>query len=213
VRPWRSVPIATSPAGTGAARGLVAAAVALGLLLSASHPEEAAQAAAAREAEGPAHAVPDTPEARLWGTVRSIPGAAQLSVMLPDRSLLQVSLLGLTLPDPPRSAPIQTPGQPFGVEAAAYLRGLVLDKQVRLDVYARERGRALAVVWLGDLNVNLTLIKEGLAWIDPALANPHVRAPLEVAERQARVGQYGLWSLPNPEAPWDFRRRLGLPPE
>jgi endonuclease YncB( thermonuclease family) len=213
VRPWRSVPIATSPAGTGAARGFVAAIVAMGLLLPASHPAEAARAATARGAEGTAPAIPDVPEAKLWGTARSVLGAAQLSVMLPDRSLLQVSLLGVVLPDPPRAASVQSPGQPFGAEAATYLRGLVLDKQVRLDVYAKERGRALAVVWLGDLNVNLTLVKEGLAWIDPALANPHVRAPLEVAERQARVGQYGLWSLPNPEAPWDYRRRLGLPPE
>jgi endonuclease YncB( thermonuclease family) len=213
VRPWGSHPIASSLAGTAVARGFVATVVVLGLLSPAAHPAGAARAAAAREAEGTVPAVPDAPEVKLWGTVRSVLGSAHLSVMLPDKSLLQVSLLGVALPDPPRSAPVQTPGQPFGVESATYLRELVLDRQVRLDVYARERGRARAVVWLGDLNVNLTLIKEGLAWIDPALANPYVRAPLEVAEQQARVGQYGLWSLPNPEAPWEFRRRLGLPPE
>jgi len=65
----------------------------------------------------------------------------------------------------------------------------------------------LSVVWLGEINVNVTLVKEGLAWMDPAVTVSFLRAALEVAERQAHVGKYGLWAFPNPEPPWVFRRR------
>jgi endonuclease YncB( thermonuclease family) len=88
------------------------------------------------------------------------------------------------------------------------------DKQVRLESFGKDRtGRLLAVVWLGDINVNLTLVKEGLAWVSPSITYSKVRAELEVAERQAQVGKYGLWALPNPEPPWEFRNRLRLPAE
>ena len=68
-------------------------------------------------------------------------------------------------------------------------------------------------MWLGDIDVNLTLVKEGLAWVSPSLTIPKVRIGLEVAERQAQVGKYGLWALPDPEPPWQFRRRYRLPGE
>jgi endonuclease YncB( thermonuclease family) len=69
------------------------------------------------------------------------------------------------------------------------------------------------VVWLGEINVNLTLVKEGLAWVAPNVTVTRVRVELEVAERQARVGKYGLWALPDPEPPWEFRKRHNLPAE
>ena len=105
-------------------------------------------------------------------------------------------------------------GQPFGLEAARYLRDLVLDKQVQFETYGRDQsGQSLAVLWLGDLNVNLILVKEGLAWVKPHVLVTKVRVELEVAERQAQVGKYGLWALPNPEPPWEFRKRYHLSAE
>ena len=90
----------------------------------------------------------------------------------------------------------------------------MIDKQVQLDTYGKDSlGRTLAVVWLGDLNVNLVLVKEGLAWVSPNVSVTKVRVELEVAERQAQVGKYGLWALPHPEPPWEFRKRHRLPAE
>lgn len=156
-------------------------------------------------------------ESQTWGTVRAVPDAANVVVVTPDLARYDVRLLGVEPPEPPRPARpgvAATEGQPFGPEAAAYVRDLLLNKQVQLDAYGRDRsGRTLAVVWLGDINVNLTLVKEGLAWVSPNLPVTRVRVELEVAERQARVGKYGLWALPNPEPPWEFRRRHHLPPE
>jgi endonuclease YncB( thermonuclease family) len=154
---------------------------------------------------------------QLWGTVRAVQDAAQLVIVAPEFERLQVRLLGVELPEPPRQGKGGVPltvGQPFGPEAASYLRDLVVDKQVLLETYGKDRsGRLLAVVWLGNINVNVTLVKEGLAWMSPSIGVLKVRAELEVAERQARVAKYGLWALPNPEAPWEFRKRHRLPVE
>ncbi len=155
-------------------------------------------------------------EARPWGTVRAVAGGTNLLVVSPDRGQISVRLLGVELPESPRTASdgVAIEGQPFGQQATGYVRDLLLEKQVRLDTYGKDRaGRELSVVWLGDINVNLTLVKEGLAWVDPALKVANVRVALEVAERQARVGKYGLWALPDPEPPWEYRKRYKLPLE
>ena len=156
-------------------------------------------------------------EAHLWGTVRSVLDATSLVVVTPELTRYDVRLLGVEPPEPPRSGRPgvePTEGQPFGSEAANYLRDLVVDKQVQLETYGKDHsGRTLAVVWLGDLNVNLILVKEGLAWVSPHVPITKVRVELEVAARQAQVGKYGLWALPNPEPPWEFRKRQHLPAE
>ena len=155
-------------------------------------------------------------EARLWGTVRAVTGGTNLLVVSPDRGQIHVRLLGVELPETPRTASggVAVEGQPFGPQAAGYVRDLLVEKQVQLDTYGTDQGgRQLSVVWLGNINVNLTLVKEGLAWVDPALKIANVRVALEVAERQARVGKYGLWALPDPEPPWVYRKRYKLPLE
>jgi len=180
-------------------------------------PTQAAKAAPTPSGTGGATVLMESPEAKIWGTVRSVRDGTNLVVVTPEHGRQEFRLLGVELPEPPREGRNGTPaspGQPFGAEAAAYVRDLLVDKQVRLDVYGKDRsGRSLAVVWLGDIDVNLTLVKEGLAWVSPSLTVPKVRIGLEVAARQAQVGRYGLWALPNPESPWQFRKRHRLPVE
>lgn len=154
-------------------------------------------------------------EPRVWGMVRAIAGK-NLVVVSPDRGQLEVRLAGVELPEPPRVAPAGNviEGQPFGPQAAAYVRELLLERQVQLDTYGKDgAGRLLSVVWLGEINVNLTLVKEGLAWLDPNFTVTNVRVALEIAERQAQVGKYGLWALPGPEPPWEYRKRHKLTPQ
>jgi endonuclease YncB( thermonuclease family) len=148
------------------------------------------------------------PEHQLWGTVLEVPIAREL-VVATRTGDIRVRLLGVEPPEPPRKP--GAIGQPFGEEALAYARDLLLQKQLVIEPHGKDgQGRLLAVVFLGEINVNLTLVTQGLAWVSPDLAVPAVRAPLEVAERQARVARYGLWSLPNPESPWAFRKRHRL---
>ncbi len=152
----------------------------------------------------------------IWGTVTAVQSATRLDVQSPDSGLLKLRLVGVQTPEPPHpqahgDARI---GQPYGEQALTFVRNLIFGKQVQIDTFGGDRrGRVLAVVWLGDINLNLELVKQGLAWLEPSLRLMSIRAALEVAERQAQVGRYGLWELPNPEPPWDFRRRNRLPAE
>ena len=168
------------------------------------------------EASSPAP-LSESAETQTWGTVRAVLDGTSLVVITPELGRYDVRLLGVDPPEIPRPgrAGVQpTEGQPFGPEAFSYLRDLLTNKQVRLETYGKDRsGRTLGVVWLGDINVNLTLVKEGLAWVSPRIPVTKVRVELEVAERQARVGKYGLWALPDPEPPWEYRQRHRLPPE
>jgi endonuclease YncB( thermonuclease family) len=143
--------------------------------------------------------------------------ATLLEVATPDDGPHKVRLYGIEPPERPRPAQAtrpETPGQPYGVETLAYVRDLLGGKLVRIETFGKDRqGRTLAVVWLGDVNVNLTMVKEGLAWVSPAVSDSRVRAELEVAAQQAQKAKYGLWSLPHPEPPWEYRKRLRVPAE
>lgn len=211
-----------TPSGPWIRRGAIPRWAAQALWLSlALMPLGAAQAAPSGIPPDSARTEADTGlvpgEGQVWGTVRVVPDGTSLVVVTPELAILDVRLLGVEPPEVSRQKPggvPATPGQPFGEEAARYARDLLMDKQVRLEPFGKDRsGRILAVVWLGEINVNLTLVKEGFAWVSPSVTVPRVRAELEVAERQAQVGKYGLWALPNPEPPWEFRRRHNLPVE
>jgi endonuclease YncB( thermonuclease family) len=156
-------------------------------------------------------------QAHTYGTVRKVLSAANLVVTTPEPATLSVRLVGVEPPVVSREAGDggkAIPGQPYGAEAEMYIRDLLLDKQVQLDIYGKDRkGRTLAVVWLGDINVNVTLVTQGLAWVSPSIPITKVRVELEVAGRQAQVAKYGLWTLPDPEPPWEFRKHHHLPAE
>src|SRR5512137_2722781 len=74
------------------------------------------------------------PVTRLWGTVRSMPTGTHLVVVSPDQGSLEVRLLGVVLPEPPRTGATGAvlAGQPFGAQADVYARDLLLDKEVSL---------------------------------------------------------------------------------
>ena len=64
-------------------------------------------------------------------------------------------------------------------------------------------GRTVAHVRCDGVNVNWRQVEDGLAWCYPRyLKHPAECLPLEKAARDARKG---LWSEPNPQAPWELR--------
>ena len=57
---------------------------------------------------------------------------------------------------------------------------------------------------MGNLNVNKELLRQGMAWHYKYFNKDEELAELE---QEAREKKIGLWSQPNPSAPWDFRRK------
>lgn len=110
-----------------------------------------------------------------------------------------------------RLSQIDTPerGQPFGNKAKDVLSNLVFNRTVRLEIVGTDRhGRAVATVWLGDIDANREMVRMGFAWAyrqylkDPTL--------IEV-EAEAKSSRSGLWADPNPIPPWEFRRAKRAP--
>jgi endonuclease YncB( thermonuclease family) len=57
-------------------------------------------------------------------------------------------------------------GQPFSQKSKKYLAGLVLNKVVDIKDYGTHRyGRTLGVVYVDGVNINLEMVKAGLAEI------------------------------------------------
>ncbi|MBO5683992.1 MAG: thermonuclease family protein [Akkermansia sp.] len=114
---------------------------------------------------------------------------------LPDNKT-RVRLWGIDAPEK---------GQAYADEARARLKELCEGKTVRLEIKDTDQyGRKVAVVWMGKKNINLQMVKEGLAWHYAYFA-PDAK-DLAAAEKAARKARKGLWQDDTPVNPYDFRK-------
>ena len=67
------------------------------------------------------------------------------------------------------------------------------------NVYQRDDVK----VHQGLFDVNLQMVKEGLAWHYKKYSKA---TDLGKAEAEAKAGKKGLWADPNPVPPWEFRK-------
>lgn len=96
-------------------------------------------------------------------------------------------------------------GQPYADKARARLKELIEGKAVRLEWKDKDRhSREVAIVYAGRTNINLLLVKEGLAWHYAYFA-PDAE-DLAAAEKAARKKHKGLWKDKNPVNPYEFRK-------
>ena len=105
-----------------------------------------------------------------------------------------------------RLSGIDTPelGQPFGNNAKQALSSMVFGKSDTISSSGKDRyDRTLGVVYLGNGNVNAQMIRMGMAWHYKQYSDS---VPMQQFENYARANRIGLWSDPNPIAPWDWRK-------
>jgi endonuclease YncB( thermonuclease family) len=113
---------------------------------------------------------------------------------------------------PVRLAGIDAPelNQPWGESAARELHERLLGRFVVVDWYTKSpSGELLGVVRLHGDDQNLYMLAQGLAWCERRPGRERVEAeppPYIRAENDAREAGRGLWSAPDPIAPWDWRR-------
>ena len=131
----------------------------------------------------------------LRGKVVSIADGDTITVLDADKKQHKVRLNGIDAPEKK---------QAFGAKSKARLGELVAGKDVMVEWKEKDTyGRTMGKVTQNGVDVNLQMVKEGLAW--------HYRkyskaAELSRAEAEAKAGKKGLWADPNPVPPWDFRK-------
>ena len=118
-----------------------------------------------------------------------------------------IRLVGIDAPETSKKK--REPGQPFSQKSTKYLTSLVLNKMVEIKSYGQDRyGRTLGVVFNNGINVNLEMIKAGLAEVYRGRPAPGLDMdPYWEAEEEAREAGREMWSLGDKYiSPRDWRR-------
>jgi len=95
--------------------------------------------------------------------------------------------------------------QPFSKESSDFLKQY-LNKEATLKATGVDRySRTLGVLYINGQDINLLSIKGGYAWHFKRYSSDIQYAQ---AEEYARKYKIGLWALPNPVPPWDWRKNI-----
>ncbi len=95
-------------------------------------------------------------------------------------------------------------GQDYYQVAKDYVGQLCFQKQVEVDILNYDHyKRAIGKVYVDGLEVNLSLLKVGLAWHFTQFDQSEEYA---LAESEAKLNKMNIWSLKTVTAPWEFRK-------
>lgn len=138
-------------------------------------------------------------QAKLTGRVVGISDGDTFTMLLPGNRQVRIRLHGVDCPEK---------NQDFGTRARTFTADLTFGKTVSVQVKDRDRyGRTVGLVILPSGKIlQEELLRHGLAWH----YRRYDKSPRFAAlEARARAGKMGLWSMKNPVAPWEFRKRRG----
>jgi endonuclease YncB( thermonuclease family) len=111
-----------------------------------------------------------------------------------SRAFLKLRLANIDAPEK---------NQPYGDDATRALSALVLNQRVEVTTVATDAyGRTIALIQLGNVQVNSELVRRGLAWVSSYRRNAELKAVQLDAQQAAR----GLWREAEPMPPWVWRR-------
>jgi micrococcal nuclease len=93
-------------------------------------------------------------------------------------------------------------GQPFAPEAQKMLEGLILNQSVEVRVvWTDHDNRQVARLLVNGNSVAVQLAGAGMAWYDKRFQQD---GQILQAQATAQGKKIGIWSQPDPVAPWDF---------
>ncbi|HYG02605.1 MAG TPA: thermonuclease family protein [Chryseosolibacter sp.] len=117
-------------------------------------------------------------------------------VMTSGKKKIKVRLYGIDAPEN---------GQDFANASREFLQTLILNYNVRVTKKYTDRFRRIVgIVVFEDQNVNERLLEMGYAWHHKKYDQNPEWVDMET---RARAAGKGLWSMPNPTAPWEFRKQ------
>ncbi len=112
-----------------------------------------------------------------------------------SNNIVKIRLMGIDAPE--TAAEIDKPGQPFSEESRVYLSQLIFRKTVDVISYGYDiENRIIGVVFLDGKNINLEMVRAGLAEAYTGKTPPGFDLkPFLQAEKKARMMNKGIWSL------------------
>jgi micrococcal nuclease len=104
--------------------------------------------------------------------------------------------------------------QDFGSKAKQFTSDMVFGKVVDVRKMDTDRyGRTVGIVTVNGKTLNEELLKSGMAWFFNKYCKESFCGQWKQYEEKARSGKVGLWSVPNPIPPWEFRHpKQGVSP-
>ena len=138
--------------------------------------------------------------ADLVGRVVGVSDGDTITVLIDGHDNVKVRLAGIDAPEK---------AQPFGAASKRGLSDRVFGRTVTVEWTKKDRySRVIGRVLVNGDDVCLDQVRVGLAWHYKQYAHeqtPTQRATYAEAEALARHDKVGLWSLPDPVPPWEFR--------
>lgn len=135
------------------------------------------------------------------GKVVAVADGDTISVMR-DGKVVKIRLHGIDAPES---------HQAFGTKSKQFVSDMVFGQTVRVEARSTvydKYGRFIGEVFTkGGQSLNHESVRAGMSWWYRQYAPKDTT--LQKLESEARAAKRGLWSEPNPVAPWDFRH--GMP--
>lgn len=139
------------------------------------------------------------------GVVRKVIDEDTITVVTGNGTKLLIRLYGI---DGPEIRHGNRPGQPYGEESKTALESMILGRKVRIDIVDTDpHKRLVGMIYLGTLNVNEEMVKQGWAWAYGEYNKGPGKSDFIEDERQAKENKRGLWQQSDPLPPWEYRRR------
>ena len=138
--------------------------------------------------------------AEYAGRVVAISDGDTLTLLVPDGASFKQVKVRLGEIDTPESR------QPYGQRAKQVLSDLAFGKPARVVVETTDKyGRTVGRVYVGGVDVNAEMIRQGAAWAYRQYLKDQSLLKLEA---DAKAAKRGLWALPEAAncPPWDWRR-------
>jgi endonuclease YncB( thermonuclease family) len=110
--------------------------------------------------------------------------------------------------------------QPYGPEAKRFLSQMVLGRDIQYRVVSKDvYGRAVCIVITTDevpnLEINEHMVRSGLAWayVQYLKKDKETLKRYSTLQEEAMKSRIGLWQDPNPQPPWEYRKRVKIKDE
>lgn len=128
------------------------------------------------------------------GVVIGISDGDTATVLTTDKKQAKVRLIEIDAPEKK---------QAFGNQSKKSLSEICYKKPVIAVEKSKDKyGRSLVRLFCDSVDANAEQVRRGMAW---AYQKYLTDRSIDDLEKEARSKKVGLWSDPNPIAPWDFR--------